>query len=84
MKKLVFSSIIAAALICSTSMMAQEVSKKKDSVKPKTELKAEAKKTAKELESSAKTEATKLEKKVAPAKVEKSTTAKTAVTPKAK
>lgn len=47
MKKLVFSGVLAAALICSTSVMAQNTTPKKDAAKPKTEAKAEVKKDEK-------------------------------------
>ena len=54
MKKLVFSGILATALICSTSIMAQTPAAKKDAAKPKTEAKAEVKKDEKKSDCCAK------------------------------
>lgn len=65
MKKLIFSGALAVALLCSVSLMAQDVNKKKEPTKQKTEVKAEQKETT------AKSEATKGEKKATPTKTEK-------------
>lgn len=57
MKKLLCSSLIVAALICTTGVMAQDASKKSNQVKPKTEAKSEPAKTTGSQVTPAKTEA---------------------------
>lgn len=50
MKKVILSSVMAVALLCSVSVMAQDAKDKKCCDKPKTEAKADAKKDCKKSE----------------------------------